>query len=436
MTQQFESIARDSVLDRAGVKAGDFLLTIDGTIVEDVLDFLYLTSEAVFEMEIETQSGESRHLTIERTYGDELGATFVNPIMDDPKRCQNQCVFCFIDQLPTGLRESLYFKDDDSRLSFLQGNFVTLTNMTDRQLDKIIAYGISPINVSIHTTDPELRKRMLGNKRAGKIMEQLRKLTEGGITVNGQIVLCPGMNDGEVLSKTLEDLAGLSNHFASVAVVPLGKTKYREGLAQIPDVDGDVALDTIHRCQGSWEKNLADRGTRLVFVADEFYLKAEAPLPSAAAYEGFQLLEDGVGLLRWFQTELTGALEGAGTMSGKYTLVTGTAAASFLKEQLAPLNEAHPGLDLSILPVENQFFGPKITVSGLVVGEDLLRTLHPEQDHGTLLIPRSMLRENSEMMLDDTTLTELRDYYQTEVLAVPVDPKALLSIFERNESNG
>ncbi len=436
MTQQFESIKPGSVLDLAGIRAGDLLVAVDGVPVEDVLDFLYLTSEALFEMEIETPEGTRRQLTIERTYGDDLGATFVNPIMDDPKRCQNQCVFCFIDQLPTGLRESLYFKDDDSRLSFLQGNFVTLTNVTDRQLDKIIAYGISPINVSVHTTDPDLRRRMLGNKRAGKIMEQLQRLTQGGITVNAQIVLCPGLNDGEALTRTLEELATLGEHFASVAVVPLGKTKYRDHLAEIPDVDEEVARDTIERCHGTWPGNLEGRGSRLVFVADEFYLKAGADLPPAEAYEGFHLLEDGVGLLRWFAEGFEAQKAERDVLAGRYTLVTGMAAVDFLRKLVLPLTDVHPELELAILPVENQFFGTKITVSGLVVGEDIKRTLSRDEDHGTILIPKSMLRENSEMMLDNTTLDELRDYYQTKVQAVPVDPAALLSIFERNEANG
>ena len=301
---QIKTVEPGSIAEELEIEVGDQLISINQQPVVDIIDYMFLSNDEFVEIEIEKSNGEIWTLDIEKEYDEPIGITFENPIIDDAKRCTNNCVFCFIDQLPKGMRPSLYFKDDDSRLSFLQGNFVTLTNLKEPDIERIIRYRISPINVSVHTTDPELRKKMLGNRFAGNIMERLKKLVDGGIVVNAQIVLCPGYNDGDALDKTLTDLMTLHPNLNSVAIVPIGLTNHRQGLIQMEGFVQKNAAETINRVHAFQSKAYKKLKTRFAFLADEFYIQAILPFPEDNAYESYIQLEDGIGMIRKLTTEI------------------------------------------------------------------------------------------------------------------------------------
>ncbi len=399
----------DGIAAEMGVVAGDCLLTINGTQVHDVIDYLFLAADESIEVEIQKPDGEVWVLEIDKEFDEKLGIEFENPIMDDARNCSNACVFCFIDQMPPGMRDSLYFKDDDSRLSFLQGNFITLTNVSDSDIDRMIRYQISPVNVSIHTTNPELRTAMLGNRFAGDVLLRMAKLAEGGIKLNGQIVLCPGWNDGAELDRTIEDLSALYPGMTSLAVVPVGLTKYREGLSDIPAVDKDCAravLDQLEKWQAHFLKIL---GTRFVYGADEFYLKAEVPVPPQEAYEGFPQIENGVGLIQKFQSEFDQAFKRGRKVPApqKLIIATGVLASPFIQTLCARFTERFPQVQIEVIAVENHFFGKAITVAGLLTGQDLVRALKDHIEGDRLLVSRSMLKAEETLFLDDMTLEGL-----------------------------
>lgn len=427
-----------SIAEELEIEAGDRLLTINGKEIRDVLDFLFYSGDDEIEIEIMKPDGEVWALEIEKDFYEEIGIEFGNPILDDAKHCHNNCIFCFIDQLPKGMRQSLYFKDDDSRLSFLQGNYVTLTNVKDQDLDRMIEYQLSPVNVSIHATNPELRKQMLNNRFAGDILSRLKKLTDNRIEVNGQIVLVPGVNDGPELDRTLSDLSEIGANLVSVAAVPVGMTKFREGLALLTLYDQKSASGLIDQVSQWQEKFLEQRGSRFIHLSDEFYLTAGREVPAFEAYEGFRQLENGVGLIRKFGTEVLGALENLPTMSGKGSadgilpmvtvdLVTGTLAGDFMNSMAEAIMKRLPNLELRVHPVINRFFGDTITVAGLVTGTDLYETLKSKQNLKWVLMPEAMLKSEETVFLDDWTVAVLSEKLEAEVIPVKVEGQALIN---------
>lgn len=400
-----------SIAEELGIKKGDRLLTINGAGIKDILEYKYLTTDEFLELEIEHNNGEVWIYEVEKEYDEDIGIVFEGNI-DKPKSCHNKCIFCFIDQLPSGMRETLYFKDDDTRLSFLQGNFVTLTNLSEREIDRIIRYHISPINVSVHTTDPELRKMMLNNKNAGKLMGYLEKLKEGGIQVKAQIVLCPGVNDGENLEKTLMDLAGLNPELSCVAVVPVGVTKHRKGLYELKEYDREKAAAVIDQVGKMQEKFLAELKTRFVFLSDEFYLISERELPCYDEYEGFSQLENGVGLITLFNRSVEESLKRLKNYNKKkreISIITGEYAASNLARMAAKIEKKIQDLKIAIFPIVNDFFGHGVKVAGLLTGKDIIDQLKDKTIGSNIFIPECMLKRDEKILLDDITVEELEN---------------------------
>lgn len=421
-----------SIADELELEPGDILLSINGKEIEDVFDYHYLIHDEYLTAVFLKADGEEWELEIEKDYDDDLGIEFENGLMDDYKSCHNKCIFCFIDQMPKGMRDTLYFKDDDSRLSFLQGNYVTLTNMKDKDLDRIIRYKLAPINISVQTTNPELRCMMLHNRFAGDALKKIDRLYEGGIEMNGQIVLCRGINDGEELERSIRDLTKYLPYMESVSVVPVGLSKYRDGLFPLEPFtkeDARAVLTTIHKWQEICMKN---HGTHFIHASDEWYLLAEWPLPEADNYDGYIQLENGVGMIRLLMDEFEEAMrqlaeEEAGeetdeallpdrTRVHRLSLATGLLAAPFLMQLSEKCHEAYPNYEITVYPIVNEFFGERITVSGLITGQDLEKQLKGRDLGEKLLLPCNMLRSGEEVFLDDMTLMELK-----ESLQVPID---------------
>lgn len=420
---RISAVFEESIAEKLGVVVGDELISINGRLVEDIIDFIFLTAEEHVDLVIRKSDGALKTLNIDKEFYDEIGIEFENPIMDEAKSCRNKCSFCFIDQMPRGMRETLYFKDDDSRLSFLQGNFVTLTNVSDQDLARMIEYRISPINVSVHTTNPELRTKMLNNRFAGNIMERLSLLAEHRIEVNAQIVLCPGENDGIELERTLNDLAGLYPSLVSVAIVPVGLTKFRDGLAPLRGFTKAESQAVIEQIHGLQDQFLESLDTRFAFLSDEFYVMADAELPSYDDYEGFIQLENGVGLMQKFKTELEDALDDC-TATGlnplTATLFTGHSAYAFMKDMVQKVSGVLP-LKTDVVKIDNNFFGTSITVSGLIVGKDILEQSKDLTLGDFVIIPRSMMKADEDIFLDDTTLESLSAQLGKKILIAEVD---------------
>lgn len=425
---QITGIKPGSIAEEIEIKVGDVLISINGNTVHDILDYKFHLSDEWIELEIEREGDERYIYEIEKDYDEDLGLEFSNPLIEDAKSCRNKCIFCFIDQLPKGMRDSLYFKDDDSRLSFLQGNFVTLTNLSDEEIDRIIAFRLSPIKISVHTTDPELRLKMLKNPNAKKINEQLKKLYDASLEMHAQIVLVPDVNDGAHLEKTVTDLAKLHPHMESIAVVPVGITKYRDGLEKVTPFDAARSKTVIEQVQRLQEKMCKEIGTRFVFLSDEFYALSKTPLPTEAEYEGYPQLENGVGLLSSFRQEIEEELAKAvpTKRSGSVAIVTGTLASSYLQEIAQKIQPFTPNLMIDIIPIENNFFGGGVTVSGLVTGGDILSQFAQAQKYDTIYLPDSMLRAQSDVFLDDVCLPDLQEKFQRNVVALPVSGAAFV----------
>ena len=394
MEHVIRAVAPGSIAQELDIRPGDVLLSVNGQEPEDVFDYRYLLNEEEILVLIRKPDGEEWELEIEKEYEEDLGLEFENGLMDDYRSCRNRCIFCFIDQLPKGMRETLYFKDDDSRLSFLQGNYLTLTNMDDRDLDRIIYYKLSPINISFQATNPELRCRMLNNRFAGEIHEKVRRLKEAGICMNGQIVLCRGVNDGQELERSIRDLTEYLPELQSVSVVPVGLTRYRDGLYPLEPFTKEDAcrvLDLIHRWQ---EKLYREYGTHFVHGGDEWYLLAEQPLPEADTYDGYLQLENGVGMVRLLEEEVTETLQGLAGDDRKRqaTIATGELAAPFLKAHVERIRKKYPNVQVRVIPVKNRFFGERITVAGLITGQDLIGQLRGNMLGERLLITEHMLK--------------------------------------------
>lgn len=423
-----DRIDKGSIAEELEIEPGDVLLRINGKEIEDVFDYHYLINDDYLVVTIRKKDGEEWEYEIEKDYQEDLGIEFENGLMDDYKSCHNKCIFCFIDQMPKGMRETLYFKDDDSRLSFLQGNYVTLTNMKDKDLQRIIDYKLAPINISVQTTNPELRCKMLNNRFAGDALKKIDLLYEAGIEMNGQIVLCKGVNDGEELDRSIRDLCKYLPYMESVSVVPVGLSKFRDGLYPLEPFtkeDANQVLDTIHK----WQKHCMEtHNTHFIHASDEWYLLAERELPQEDNYDGYIQLENGVGMIRLLLDEFHAALDELkqdlfdGTTNvdvnekRKVTLTTGRLAAPFLAQMAEEFEQVLPNRRVEVVPIRNDFFGERITVSGLLTGQDLLAQLKERDLGDMLLLPCNLLRSGEEVFLDDMTLTELKN-----ALQVPID---------------
>ncbi|HOK62784.1 MAG TPA: DUF512 domain-containing protein [Soehngenia sp.] len=434
-------VKKGSLADELGIEPGDLLKKINNQPVKDIIDYKYLVADENITLEIIKQNGDIWEFEVEKDFSEDLGIFFSNSLIDKAKSCQNKCIFCFIDQLPLNLRETLYFKDDDSRLSFLQGNYITLTNMNEDEIDRIIKYRLSPINISVHTTNPDLRVRMLKNKRARNIMDVLKKLSDAKIELNCQIVLVPGINDAAELERTLNDLGKLYPSVNSIACVPVGLTKYRDHLDKINPFDNQSArdvLDIINKYQSIFKSRY---GTRLVYASDEFYCLSGIDLPSYESYEDFPQYENGVGMLRSFLTEVTeniSKLDSINYIKAKrVAFATGVSAYPYMKSISELISKKIDKLEIEVVKIINDFFGENITVSGLITGKDLIKNLSKEEYKNIdyLLIPENMLRKNDDLFLDDYRITDVKNILGFDVIPIEISGKKLIDFFRKECSN-
>ncbi|MCI6537612.1 MAG: DUF512 domain-containing protein [Lachnospiraceae bacterium] len=456
---KIDSVESGSIAEEMGIEAGDVLLEVNGKPIQDVFDYHFLINDVLLTLLIRKPNGEEWELEIEKDYYEDPGIVFENGLMDDYKSCYNKCIFCFIDQMPPNMRETLYFKDDDSRLSFLQGNYVTLTNMKEEDVQRIITYKLAPINVSVHTMNPELRCEMLHNRFAGEALDKIRRFYEGEIEMNGQIVLCKGVNDGEELERSIRELAEYIPYMQSLSVVPVGLTKFRDGLYPLEPFEKEDArevLKIIHK----WQKICYEKhGTHFVQASDEWYLLAEEPFPPEENYDGYIQLENGVGMIPLLESEFDDCLayeleeQEDGSVGEKnpgeedfessekaeseelkcekktyrrvVSIATGKSAAGLLRRLADKFMNQHPDIKVMVYQIRNDFFGEMITVSGLLTGQDLRAQLSGQDLGDMLLLPCNLLRSGEEVFLDDMTLTELENTLQVPIHIVKSDGQCL-----------
>ena len=417
------SVDPRSPAHRAGVRVGETLTHINGHQIVDVLDYKFYSYDSRLELTLKATDGSVRTLRVRKSEGEDLGLEFETYLMDRARSCANNCIFCFVDQMPPGMRKSLYFKDDDARLSFLMGNYLTLTNLSQREVQRIIDLRISPINVSVHTTDPVLRCEMLKNKRAGEAIDTMRRFAQNHITMNCQIVSCPGINDGPALDRTLADLAEMYPAVNSISVVPVGVTKFREGLYPLKPYTGEQAAALVDQVEGFAARHLEEKGTRLVWCSDEFYLLAGRELPPEDYFEEFTQLDNGVGMLTLLAQEFRRALKlmepEEMEETKPFAIATGVSAAPYLSQLVDMAREKCGTIEGKVYPIVNRFFGETITVAGLVTGGDLIDQLRGKKLGERLLIPANMLRAGERVFLDDVSLDDVE-----RELGVPVIPVA------------
>ena len=421
---RIKTVAPGSPAHQAGIQPGEILRAINGHRIVDVLDYKYYSYDPELILELAEEDDTVRTLALVKDVGEDLGLEFETYLMDRARSCANRCVFCFVDQLPAGMRETLYFKDDDARLSFLMGNYITLTNLSRRELQRICDLHISPINISVHATDPEVRKTLLGSRRGGEIMEIMTRFAQAGIVMNCQIVSCPGLNDGAVLQRSMEDLAALYPQVNSVSVVPVGVTRHRQGLYPLRPYRREEAEAVVRQVERYAEECLEKCGSRVFWCSDEFYIQGELPLPPDEYYEEYTQLENGVGMLRLLGVECSGAAYGApeNIPVEPFSIATGVAAAPYLREIIdRAAAKCHTELRYEIYPVVNHFFGETITVAGLLTGRDLLEQLQGKDLGTRLLISQNMLRHGETVFLDDMTLEALSSALGVPVIPVPQD---------------
>lgn len=432
MSTVITSIDPHSPAEKAGIAVGEQLLEINGHRIVDVLDYRFYGYDPETVLRL-SRGGHTRTVTIRKEEGRDLGLNFQTYLMDEMHRCANHCLFCFVDQMPPDMRPSLYIKDDDERLSFLLGNYTTLTNLSEREAQRIIDLHISPINVSVHATEPQLHCTLLGNRDAGRSLEYIRAFCKAGIVMNGQIVVCPGWNDGDALRRTLRDLTDWQ--FSSCSLVPVGITKYRKGLAKLRPVDRDCAREIIAIAEEFGQENLKKYGTRRFFCADELFLRAELPLPEEAYYEGYRQLENGVGMLRSLEQELFSAMrmEEPTAAPSPFTIATGVAAAPFMQYLMDGLKAYFPALDAEVIAVQNDFFGRTIDVTGLLTGQDISRQLKGRVDGRRVLLTVHMLRHGETVFLDDYTVERLSHELGSPVQIVGADGGDLLDAILETE---
>ncbi len=433
-------VTADSIAAELEIQPGDVLLSVNGVQIADVFDYQYQIHEEYLTVVIRKQDGEEWELEIEKEYDEDLGIEFESGLMDDYRTCSNHCIFCFIDQMPPGMRKTLYVKDDDARLSFLQGNYITLTNMKDEDIERVIRYKLAPVNISVQAMNPDLRCKMLRNRFAGQALSKMRRLYEAGIEMNGQIVLCKGINDGQELERSIRELTAYIPKMQSVSVVPVGLTRYREGLYPLEpftQADARTVLEMIHKWQAYCMKRW---GIHFVHASDEWYLLADAPLPKADSYDGYVQLENGVGMIRLLLDEFREAVEAAEVMEtagqkplvykqGRLSAATGLLAAPLLRKLADEFMRRFPGREIKVFPIRNDFFGEQITVAGLLTGHDLLEQLKGQDLGSCLLLPCSILRSGEEVFLDDLTVTELKNALQVKIVIVNSNGQDLFDAF-------
>lgn len=418
------SVDPGSIADQLGIEAGDILLSINDAPIEDIFDYQYKLNNETVTAVVLKKNGEEWDLDIENDYQD-LGLNFENGLMSDYRSCSNNCIFCFIDQMPPGMRDTLYFKDDDSRLSFLQGNYVTLTNMKEHDLQRIIKFKLAPINISVHTTNPELRVKMLHNRFAGEALKKIDTLYEAGTPMNGQIVLCPGVNDGKELDRTIGDLTKYLPHMRSVSVVPVGLSKYRDGLCHLTSFTKETAAAAIDQIE-RWQKLIyPQHGVHFIHASDEFYLIAGRPLPEAERYDGYIQYENGVGMLRLLKEETDEALEELSRDPDReaeeevISIATAKLAYPFIKEISEKFMKICPEKKIHVYLIENDFFGHMITVAGLLTGKDLIAQLKGKEIGSRLLLTTAMFRSGEEVFLDDVTKSDVERELGVRVDIIP-----------------
>lgn len=402
-------IIKGSIAEECEIEKGDFLISINGQEIFDVLDYDFFIKDEEIVLLIEKKNGELEEIEVEKDVDEDLGLIFEEELMDKPRLCRNKCMFCFMDQIPDSMRSTLHYKDDDYRLSFMAGNYVTLTNVDDEDLNRIIRYRMTPINISVHTTNGELRKKMLTNRFADRILDQLEKLANAGISFNAQIVLCPGINDGEELEKTLTDLSKFHEYIGSVAIVPVGLTKFREGLYPLRTFTGDECKKVIEQVSKYQKEFLENYGSRLVFLSDEFYIQAGVLLPKYEEYEDFSQIENGVGMVACFMRDFYTTLSNCSKNELKktFTLVTGKLVYPMILEVSKVLEEKIEGLKINVVAIENNFFGDKITITGLITGQDIINQLKGKDLGDELIVTEVMLKSDADIFLDDVTLDDV-----------------------------
>lgn len=426
-------VEKGSVAFKKRIKAGEKLISVNGNEIFDVLDYRFYQINTRLTLEIEKLNGKIRTVKIKKDEYEELGLLFETYLMDKQHSCKNKCIFCFVDQLPQGMRESLYFKDDDSRLSFLFGNYVTLTNTSEHEIERIIKMHISPINVSVHTTNPDLRVKMMANPNAKNVLPILKRFFDAGISINTQLVLCPDINDGEELIRSLNDLSEFVPALQSIALVPVGLTCHREGLYPLSPYTKEKARAVIETANKFGEQFLEKYGTRLVYCSDEFFIKAKLPLPEYDYYEEFPQIENGVGLIRSFENELKICKEDAEICDSKirYSIATGVDAAPFIKEECEKLKSVFPDSEPLVYPIKNSFFGETITVTGLITARDIIKELENKELGDSLILPDVMLRHETDKFLDDKTVSDIEAALGVEVIIANASGEGLFSALQK-----
>lgn len=423
MKHKIKKVKKDSIAEELNISPGDYLIKVNDKEVKDILEYIFMISVGYIELLIQKANKEIVLYEIEKGFDEKIGLEFENPILDKPKKCKNNCVFCFVDQLPDNMRNTLYFKDDDFRLGFLHGNYITLTNLTDKEIDRIIKLKISPLNISIHATDPNIRYKMLKNPNSKNLLKNLKKLVKADIVINGQVVLCPGINDGKVLDKTINDLYALGSNFKSLAIVPVGLTKYRKELEDLSTVSKNKAIKVIEKVENYQKKFLKKRNTRFVFVSDEFYIKADLDMPNYKHYENFIQLENGVGLIAKFNNEVKTALKKYknNKFEGEITIVTGESAYKNMLYIKKIIEKKYNNIFLDIVKIKNDFWGHSITVTGLITGQDILNQLDKSLIGDKLFISEVMLKDGKNKFLDDMLISDLEKKLKNEVTITKVN---------------
>lgn len=441
MLNEISRVLQGSIAEEVEIEVGDKLLSINETKVKDIIDYKFLIVDEYVVLEIEKADGEVWEIEIEKEYGEDIGIEFKDPMMDRPRSCHNKCVFCFIDQLPCGMRDTLYFKDDDSRLAFLQGNFITMTNMSEEDIDRIISYRISPINISVHTTNPELRSKMMNNRFAGNIYDRLKRLAEARININCQIVVCPGYNDGEELVRTIEDLYKLYPYVNNVAAVPVGITKFRKenNLVELKLFNKKTAALEIERISKLQEKYYREINEPFVRLSDEFYILSEKEIPSEEFYAGYEQLEDGVGVLRLFRNtidfELQNLKENA---KGSFTIITGALAYEELQAAARKIMNKNNKIIINVEKIINNFFGETITVAGLLTGNDIIEQLSNTKVGDYVIMSNNMFKKGYELgehedliMLDNIKVGHIEKALNRKVLVCDYSGEDLISTINK-----
>ncbi|NDL66312.1 DUF512 domain-containing protein [Anaerotalea alkaliphila] len=432
---RIKEVLEGSIGEEMEIEPGDWLVAINGMEVEDALDYHLLVADSELELSIEKKdTGEEWEIVIEKEEDEDLGLLFESNLMDEYKSCTNRCVFCFIDQLPPGMRETMYFKDDDARLSFLQGNYITLTNMREKDVDRIIRYRLEPINISIHTMNMGLRQEMLGNKKADRILGYMEKLRDADIRMNGQIVLCKGINDGRELEYSIREMARFLPQLQSVSIVPVGLTRHRQGLAPLEPFTPEDAREVVRMVETWQKRTFASHNNHFIHAGDEFYFLAGENVPEAVTYDGYLQLENGVGMTRLLLDTFEEALghmdvDPRGTYA-PVALATGMLTLDLMRRLVEQVREKRPGMQVEVLGIRNDFFGERITVSGLLTGQDIIRQLQGKVAGKLLLLPSNLLRDSDPVLLDDRTLEDIGKALQVEVRVVQPGGKELIDALE------